>query len=94
VSETETNSGEAESDGKQESKRKKRAPWPRPQLALGVMGFLFCAFFWIRHHHPGGITEQIFMNLRLIVTILVLGRIILPRCAAAAEQLVVSILYS
>jgi hypothetical protein len=83
-----------------------RSPWasePRSAWTLYIMSLLFRnpATVKLIKDHIGDLwdagvkaPEQIFMNLRLIVTILVLGRIILPRCAAAAEQLVVSILYS
>ena len=40
-----------------------------------LMGFLFCDFFWIRHPHR----RRLNVNLRLIVTILVIA----PICAQA-----------
>jgi hypothetical protein len=47
------------------------------------MGFLFCDFFWIRHHHRRRHNRVDVENLRLIVTILVIAAA--PICAQAQK---------
>ena len=48
------------------------------------MGFLFCDFFWIRHHHRRRHNRVDVENLRLIVTILVIAAA--PVCAQAQNS--------